>query len=140
MCEIWLHCWDAGSTLNALAWSYWENVIYLKIDILTLFLDMGPKILILQLNLLTVSSDSNATLFCVIILYARTSSQNGFSSFLLFMEITDYGVDNYDIGSGFGHFGVAVEDVSHLMKDNDAILFTTVTAYAMQTQNQFNFH
>jgi len=30
------------------------------------------------------------------------------------MEITDYGVDNYDIGSGFGHFGVAVEDVSHL--------------------------
>jgi len=31
-----------------------------------------------------------------------------------FTEITDYGVDNYDIGSGFGHFGVAVEDVSHL--------------------------
>ena len=24
----------------------------------------------------------------------------------------DYGVDKYDIGSGFGHFGVAVEDVS----------------------------
>lgn len=33
-----------------------------------------------------------------------------------FMEIADYGVDNYDIGSGFGHFGVAVEDVSHFFK------------------------
>lgn len=29
------------------------------------------------------------------------------------MEIADYGVDNYDIGSDFGHFGVAVEDLSH---------------------------
>lgn len=24
---------------------------------------------------------------------------------------TDYGVDKYDIGTGFGHFGLAVEDV-----------------------------
>ena len=23
----------------------------------------------------------------------------------------DYGVESYDIGSGFGHFGIAVEDV-----------------------------
>lgn len=26
--------------------------------------------------------------------------------------LEDYGVDNYDIGTGFGHFGVAVENVS----------------------------
>ena len=26
--------------------------------------------------------------------------------------ISDFGVDNYDIGTGFGHFGVAVDDVS----------------------------
>lgn len=26
--------------------------------------------------------------------------------------LPDYGVDKYDIGTGFGHFGVAVEDVS----------------------------
>lgn len=24
---------------------------------------------------------------------------------------TDYGVDKYDIGTGFGHFGIAVDDV-----------------------------
>jgi hypothetical protein len=26
--------------------------------------------------------------------------------------LTDYGVEKYDIGTGFGHFGIAVEDVS----------------------------
>ena len=26
--------------------------------------------------------------------------------------LADYGVDKYDIGTGFGHFGIAVEDVS----------------------------
>jgi hypothetical protein len=26
--------------------------------------------------------------------------------------IADYGVDNYDIGTGFGHFGIIAEDVS----------------------------
>lgn len=26
--------------------------------------------------------------------------------------MADYGVEKYDIGAGFGHFGVAVEDVS----------------------------
>lgn len=26
--------------------------------------------------------------------------------------VPDYGVDKYDIGTGFGHFGIAVEDVS----------------------------
>lgn len=26
--------------------------------------------------------------------------------------VADYGVDKYDIGAGFGHFGIAVEDVS----------------------------
>lgn len=27
------------------------------------------------------------------------------------MVFSDYGVDKYDIGAGFGHFGIAVEDV-----------------------------
>lgn len=27
-------------------------------------------------------------------------------------NISDYGVDKYDIGTGFGHFGIAVDDVS----------------------------
>ncbi|KAL8129678.1 hypothetical protein V2J09_018833 [Rumex salicifolius] len=31
---------------------------------------------------------------------------------LTYSESFDYGVDQYDIGSGFGHFGIAVEDVS----------------------------
>lgn len=26
--------------------------------------------------------------------------------------LADYGVNKYDIGTGFGHFGIAVEDVS----------------------------
>lgn len=26
--------------------------------------------------------------------------------------LTDYGVESYNIGTGFGHFGIAVEDVS----------------------------
>lgn len=26
--------------------------------------------------------------------------------------LSDYGVDKYDIGTGFGHFGIAVDDVS----------------------------
>lgn len=28
--------------------------------------------------------------------------------------LPDYGVDKYDIGAGFGHFGIAVEDVSSI--------------------------
>lgn len=31
---------------------------------------------------------------------------------LVLMSFADYGVDKYDIGTGFGHFGIAVEDVS----------------------------
>lgn len=27
--------------------------------------------------------------------------------------MADYGVDKIDIGTGFGHFGIAVEDVSN---------------------------
>lgn len=30
----------------------------------------------------------------------------------LLTHFPDYGVDKYDIGAGFGHFGIAVEDVS----------------------------
>jgi hypothetical protein len=26
--------------------------------------------------------------------------------------LADYGVESYNIGTGFGHFGIAVEDVS----------------------------
>ena len=26
--------------------------------------------------------------------------------------LADYGVESYDIGTGFGHFGIAVDDVS----------------------------
>lgn len=32
------------------------------------------------------------------------------------MALPDYGVDQYDIGSGFGHFGIAVEDVSFFIR------------------------
>ena len=28
------------------------------------------------------------------------------------MVLPDYGVDKYDIGTAFGHFGIAVEEVS----------------------------
>lgn len=35
-------------------------------------------------------------------------------SFLSVILFTDYGVDKYDIGAGFGHFGIAVDDVSLL--------------------------
>lgn len=31
-------------------------------------------------------------------------------------SMLDYGVDKYDIGTGFGHFGIAVEDVSSYRK------------------------
>lgn len=30
--------------------------------------------------------------------------------------LPDYGVDKYDIGSAFGHFGIAVDDVSKTVK------------------------
>lgn len=31
--------------------------------------------------------------------------------FFFFNPITDYGVDKYDIGTGFGHFAIATQDV-----------------------------
>ncbi|WRX33455.1 Glyoxalase/fosfomycin resistance/dioxygenase domain - like 9 [Theobroma cacao] len=34
------------------------------------------------------------------------------SNILLYFISSDYGVDKYDIGNGFGHFGIAVEDVA----------------------------
>lgn len=38
--------------------------------------------------------------------------QSAVSRFLILLNpFTDYGVDKYDIGEGFGHFGIAVEDV-----------------------------
>lgn len=33
-------------------------------------------------------------------------------SYFCLIVLQDYGVDKYDIGAGFGHFGIAVEDVS----------------------------
>jgi hypothetical protein len=38
---------------------------------------------------------------------------NEFLVFSIFLLLADYGVDKYDIGDGFGHFGIAVEDVSY---------------------------
>lgn len=37
--------------------------------------------------------------------------------------MADYGVDKYDIGTGFGHFGVAVEDVRLLFMYNSVLAF-----------------
>lgn len=48
-----------------------------------------------------------------------------------FMAIADYGVDSYNIGTGFGHFGIVAEDVSS-SNDNKALLFIPVT-YAMHS-------
>ena len=39
------------------------------------------------------------------------------------MLIPDYGIDKYDIGTGFGHFGIAVEDVSLLNNVSSAIIY-----------------
>lgn len=36
------------------------------------------------------------------------------SIYFSFNNISDYGVEKYDIGTGFGHFGIAVDDVSFL--------------------------
>lgn len=50
--------------------------------------------------------------------------------FLLLYDLVmlvDYGVDKYDIGNGFGHFGVAVEDVSSLLLN----LLLTVSSQTM---------
>lgn len=30
-------------------------------------------------------------------------------------QFTVYGVDKYDIGTGFGHFGIATQDVSIIL-------------------------
>lgn len=38
--------------------------------------------------------------------------QDGWLSLLSVILFSDYGVDKYDIGAGFGHFGIAVDDVS----------------------------
>lgn len=35
-----------------------------------------------------------------------------FGLYLFLLMLPDYGIDKYDIGTGFGHFGIAVEDVS----------------------------
>lgn len=43
---------------------------------------------------------------------------------LSFNNITDYGVDKYDIGAGFGHFGIAVDDVSFFLQ---TLVPTTMT-------------
>ncbi|KAK4340801.1 hypothetical protein RND71_039302 [Anisodus tanguticus] len=34
---------------------------------------------------------------------------------VLCLLLSDYGVDKYDIGTGFGHFGIAVEDVAKMV-------------------------
>lgn len=46
---------------------------------------------------------------------------------ILCIDVSDYGVDKYDIGSGFGHFGIAVEDVSSPTLCNHAADYFGVT-------------
>lgn len=86
-----------------------------------LFLDMDLKSLILLLNLLIVSYyliSPILMLICLqdfahlIILIVSAYWKGWFSNVPLYFNSTDYGVDKYDIGNGFGHFGIAVEDVS----------------------------
>ncbi|RWW21650.1 hypothetical protein GW17_00014185 [Ensete ventricosum] len=43
-----------------------------------------------------------------------TLSPLGASCLCILQLLADYGVDQYDIGGGFGHFGIAVEDVRSL--------------------------
>ncbi|RWW39095.1 hypothetical protein BHE74_00055601, partial [Ensete ventricosum] len=38
--------------------------------------------------------------------------------------MADYGVDKYDIGTGFGHFGIAVEDVRLIFMYNSIAIGT----------------
>ncbi|KAF9612746.1 hypothetical protein IFM89_003756, partial [Coptis chinensis] len=73
-------------------------------DTLMPFLDMDLKTPTLLLNSLTVSFSSSFWTFDVINIDA--------SSFNIQNWNINYGVDKYDIGAGFGHFGVAVEDVA----------------------------
>lgn len=44
--------------------------------------------------------------------------------------VADYGVNKYDIGTGFGHFGVAVADVSFLGYLNTCLLILELTMYS----------
>lgn len=41
---------------------------------------------------------------------------------LHYVILVDYGVDKYNIGTGFGHFGIAAEDVSSFFL-NIAVVF-----------------
>lgn len=48
-----------------------------------------------------------------------------------FFDVPDYGVDKYDIGSGFGHFGIAVEDVSSPILYNHAADSSRIIQYLL---------
>lgn len=50
---------------------------------------------------------------------------------ILRIDVSDYGVDKYDIGSGFGHFGIAVEDVSSSTLYNHAADYFGITQYLL---------
>ena len=41
----------------------------------------------------------------------KKHTNSGFICVSVHMLLSDYEVDKYDIGTGFGHFGIAVEDV-----------------------------
>ena len=105
---------------------------YLRRDIQMPFLDMAQKILILLLNSLTVRiffwnysflsflihvlddvwtfKALYINLECIV--YILHTKVICFWCCFLLILLLDYGVDKYDIGAGFGHFGIAVEDVS----------------------------
>lgn len=42
--------------------------------------------------------------------------------------MADYGVDKCDIGTGFGHFGIAVEDVSNCLPKMDELSMIVVVS------------
>ena len=58
----------------------------------------------------------------------------------------DYGVDKYDIGSGFGHFGIAVEDVSFhtiyitMLHINLELNDIFSTSFLMKVESYICFH
>lgn len=51
------------------------------------------------------------------------------------MVLLDYGVDKYDIGTGFGHFGIAVEDVRFC----SYLLMVLSIIYKLRNSGQFCF-
>lgn len=111
---MWLG--SAGFTQNAWEWSCWGKGIFQRRNTQMHFLVMVLRIHTLLWNWHTVSClnlnlEFSFTLFRLTFSAAH-SSRMQYLSLSFIGVLTDYGVDKYDIGTGFGHFGIAVEDVS----------------------------